>query len=146
VSPTAEQLIGDLVHRYADAVTRRDVPRWADCWTEDACWELRADRVARGRAAIVDQLERALATLEGVVQSVLHGSVRVEGGKATGRWSLSEHYRRVGGEAGLLLFAYDDTYLEREGRWLFGGRTLVPSYVGPPDLSGTFHFSVGAAR
>jgi len=130
--------IAGLVHRYADAVTRHDTAEWARCWAEDARWTLSADRTASGRDEIVALFERALSTLEGVVQNVLNGAVSVDGQTGAGRWYLVEHYRRVTGEPGLLLGCYDDKYVEREGHWLFADRVLVPSYQGPPDLSGRF--------
>ena len=33
---------------------------------------------------------------------------------------------------------YDDSYVCDNGTWRFAARTLVPHYVGAPDLSGTF--------
>ena len=135
---TPRDAIADLVHRYADGVTCRDVAQWTGCWAEAACWSLSAERTAVGLEEIVALLERALATLDGVVQNVLHGAVTVDGSTAAGRWHIIEHFRRVDGETGLLLAHYDDTYVERGGRWQFSSRTLVPSYQGPPDLSGTF--------
>jgi hypothetical protein len=96
-----------------------------------------------GRDEIVQMWRDAMAKLEGVVQNVLHGTVSVDGETARGHWYMSEHYRRVTGEATLLLARYDDTYVKRDGHWLFASRTLVPSYQGPPDLSGKFHTPVG---
>ena len=32
--------IGELVHRYSDAVTRRDGVQWSSCWADDASWAL----------------------------------------------------------------------------------------------------------
>lgn len=131
--------ISDLVHRYSDAVTRRDVDQWASCWSRDGRWELRADRVAsdpEGRLAI---LRHAFGVIEGVVQMVSNGSVVVSApAAATGRWYIVEHLRRATGETGLLLGHYDDTYVCEDGHWLFMARTLVPHYQGPPDLTGVF--------
>lgn len=131
--------IADLVHRYSDAVTRRDTAQWSSCWADDARWVLFADRTASGRDAIVGMFERAISALDVVVQNVLNGRVSVDGATADGQWYIMEHYRRATGETGLLLARYDDTYLDCDGRWLFASRTLVPSYQGPPDLSGRFH-------
>lgn len=130
--------IADLVHRYADGVTRRDVEQWATCWDDDATWEISPARTATGRAGLVAMLEDAFAILDGVVQNVLNGTVTVTGDRGSGRWYLMEHLRRVSGEATLLLFRYEDTYVRRNGSWLFSSRTLIPSYQGPPDLSGVF--------
>jgi SnoaL-like domain len=140
MSQDARSAIGDLVHRYSDAVTRRDDGQWSSCWAEDAGWTLRSDRIAVGRDAIVEMWRQAMATLDGVVQVVLNGSVCVEGPTAArGRWYICEYFRPVAGEASMLLAHYDDTYVEHGRRWLFASRTLVPHYQGPPDLTGTFH-------
>jgi hypothetical protein len=136
---TAREDIADLVDRYADGVTRRDVAQWSSCWADDASWAISPTRVATGRDAIVAMLEQAFAILDGVVQNVLHGTVSIDGAAGRGRWYLIEHMRRVSGETTLLLARYEDTYVERDGCWLFSSRALVPSYQGPPDLSGAFN-------
>jgi len=130
--------IAELVHRYADAVTTRDLDRWTACWADDAIWTLRPGRPAIGRDDIVALLLSALSTLDGVVQNVLNGEVRIDGDRASGRWHIQEHLRRVTGEPVLFLAHYDDTYTRRDGRWYFASRTLVTHYQGPPDLSGGF--------
>lgn len=138
-APTAREAISDLVHLYSDAVVRRDVTQWSSCWADDASWVLRSDRTAAGRQGIVELWQRAMQSLDGVVQTVLHGTVSLESEtSAHGRWYITEHFRRITGEAGLLLAHYDDDYVHRDGRWLFASRTLVPHYQGPPDLSGSF--------
>lgn len=132
--------IAELVHRYADAVTNRDIEGWTACWAEDATWSLRPGQPAVGRDAIVALLISALSTLDGVVQNVLNGQVHIDGHgeRASGRWYIQEHLRRVTGEAVLFLAHYDDTYTKRDGAWCFTSRTLVTHYQGPPDLSGRF--------
>jgi len=132
--------LADLVHRYADAVTRRDLDRWVDCWADDAVWTLRHDRVATGRDDILSMLQAVLLTLDGVVQHVLNGeaAVGVDGSTAAGRWHIQEHLRRTTGEPLLFLAHYEDTYVRSAGGWRFQTRTLVTHYQGPPDLSGSF--------
>jgi uncharacterized protein (TIGR02246 family) len=140
MSQDARSAIGELVHRYSDAVTRSDDLQWSNCWAEDASWTLRSDRKADGRDAIVEMWRHAMATLDGVVQIVLNGAVYVDGPTAArGRWYICEYLRPVAGDAGMLLAHYDDTYVRTNDRWLFASRALVPHYQGPPDLSGTFH-------
>src|SRR4051794_36482943 len=145
----ARDEIAELVHRYADAVTRRDIPSWTACWASDATWSLRPDRTAVGLDQIVARLHSALASLEGVVQNVLNGSVRVDGpsgSAASGRWYIQEHLRRVTGEPMLLLAHYDDTYTKQDSRWCFASRTLVMHYQGPPDLSGEFSTATESSK
>jgi len=141
--------IADLVHLYADAVTRRDFDQWTDCWAEDATWSLRPGRIACGRPEIVALLHAALATLDGVVQQVLDGMVDVQSddsSTASGRWHLQEHLRRTDGQAALLLAHYDDRYVHRGDRWRFASRTLVTHYQGPADLSGHFTINEGIVQ
>lgn len=131
--------IADLVHRYCDAVTRRDLEQWASCWAPDGRWELSADRVACEAADRLAILRGAFDVLEGVVQMAANGTVTETGpDAATGRWYIVEHSRRRTGEPLLLLAHYEDRYICTGGTWLFAARTLVPHYKGRPDLSGTF--------
>ena len=130
--------ISDLVHRYSDAVTRRDIAQWSACWSDSATWTW-PSRSAVGRDAIVALLHHALDSLDAVVQNVLHGALSSDADGVRGQWYIIEHVRRVSGDAGLLLARYDDTYVCQDGHWLFDRRILVPSYQGPPDLSGTFY-------
>ena len=137
--------IADLVHRYADAVTRRDLDQWAACWAPDARWEMRADRVASDPEGRLALLQMAFDVLEGVVQLVMNGTVsEVDGDHAGGRWYIVEHTRRTSGATGLIIAHYDDRYVRTNGEWKFAARTLVRHYEGPPDLTGTFSPSPGS--
>jgi hypothetical protein len=132
--------VTDLVHSYADAVVHRNGDQWAATWARDARWVLTMNRDITGREAILALWHRAMGGFEAVVQNVLNGTAAIDevAGTGTGRWYIHEHFRRVGGEVGILLAHYDDTYVIDGGRWCFASRMLVPHYQGPPDLSGTF--------
>ena len=130
--------IVDLVHRYSDAVSRKDPAQWAATWADDARWDLGKGRVTTGKADIVAFWQHAVDQLAQVVQMVHNGTVAVDGDTATGRWYVSEHLSRNNGLRGVLLAWYDDTYVRVDGQWLFSGRSLVALYHGPPDLTGEF--------
>jgi len=132
--------IQNLVHLYADAVVHRDAQQWEATWARDARWTLTKDFEVAGRDAIVALWSRAMGGFEAVVQNVLNGSAELDDatGTGSGRWYVHEHYRRSGGDVGILLAHYDDTYVIEDGRWCFASRTLVAHYQGAPDLSGTF--------
>ena len=130
--------IVELVHRYSDAVCRKDREQWAACWSEDAWWDLGKGRLTRGRDGIVAFWQAAVDGLHVVVQLVHNGAVTIDGDAASGRWYVSEHMERGNGVKGILLAWYDDTYVRVEGRWLFASRSLGSLYHGPPDLSGAF--------
>lgn len=130
--------IEELVHRYADAVVRRDVDQWASCWAHDATWTLPGGRTAEGRDAIVEVWRAAMARFAAVVQIVHNGTVRLDGERGEGRWYISESFRRAHGGPGILLAAYDDVYVHVDRAWRFANRRLDVQYQGPPDLSAPF--------
>lgn len=130
-----------LVHRYADAVVHRDPERWVSCWSATAEWDLGGGRKVAGVDAIVELWGTAMAGMDAVVQTVDNGDAwRDPGadGTASGRWYITETFRRAGGERGVLRAHYDDSYVLVDGSWLFSNRMLRVHYVGPPDLSGEF--------
>ncbi len=132
--------IEDLVHRYADAVVRRDAEQWSSTWAPDAVWELGKGRRVEGRDAILALWNSAMDGFRAVVQNVVNGTVDLDdaAGTGTGRWYIIEHWQRTDDSRGILLACYDDTYVGVDGNWMFASRELVVQYSGPPDLSGTF--------
>lgn len=137
-APTPREAIGGLVHRYADAVVRRDQEQWASTWSNDAKWHLGPAMSVEGRDAIVGLWVKAMGGFAAVVQTVNNGEVHVDGDTATGRWYINEHFCRADGLTGILLAYYDDTYVKVDGNWLFASRALVAQYQGAPDLSAPF--------
>lgn len=131
-------LIAELVHRYADAVGRRDADGWVETWAPNARWILSVDRDVQGRDAILSTWLKAMQRYRVVIQRVMNGQVDFAGDQASGRWHIHEHFRRATGEPGILLAHYDDTYVRLDGHWLFASRSLERYYMGPPDLSAPF--------
>ncbi|MEP7115125.1 MAG: nuclear transport factor 2 family protein [Ilumatobacteraceae bacterium] len=130
--------VSDLVHRYCDAVVRKDRDQWAATWAPDAHWDLGRGRVMDGVDAIVEYWVQAMDAFATVVQLAHNGQVTVDGERATGRWYISEHIQRADGTKGLLLAYYDDTYTVVEGHWRFASRAITILYRGPADLSAEF--------
>lgn len=133
--------IEDLVHRYADAVVRRDEEQWSLTWAPDAVWELGRGNRVEGRDAIVGFWNSAMDGFAAVVQNVLNGTYELDdaAGTGTGRWYVIEHWQHVDESRGLLLAHYDDRYTRTTDGWCFASRELVVQYAGPPDLSAPFH-------
>lgn len=136
----SREAIQDLVHRYADAVVRRDEAQWAATWADDAAWELGAGRRVEGRDAIVSLWNTAMDGFKAVVQNVLNGTADLDetAGTGTGRWYIVEHWQRADDSRGMLLAHYEDTYTRDADGWHFASRELRPHYAGPADLSATF--------
>ena len=135
----------DLVHRYADAVVHRNGEQWGATWAPDAEWSLGRHGVMNGRDAIVATWHRAMDGFNAVIQTVLNGTYTLDedAGTGTGRWYIQEAYQRAGGDTGILLAHYDDTYAKVEGQWLFTNRQLVIHSGGPQDLSAPFQNAWG---
>ena len=137
---TSRDAIADLVHRYADAVVRRDPEQWGSTWAPDAVWDLGRGRRMEGRDAIREFWNAAMDGFQAVVQNVVNGAAELdeEAGTGTGRWYIMENFKRADGTPGILLAHYDDVYTRVDGEWLFTSRDLVVHYGGPPDLSADF--------
>lgn len=132
--------ISDLVHRYCDAVVRKDREQWAATWAPNAQWDLGRGRVMNGRAAIVDYWVEAVDAFDTVVLLAHNGQAIIDDdtGTGSGRWYISEHMQRRDGTTGLLLAYYDDAYALVDDQWLFDSRSITILYRGPADLSVPF--------
>ncbi|WP_420452240.1 nuclear transport factor 2 family protein [Ilumatobacter sp.] len=137
--------IADLNHRYADAVVHRDADQWSATWADDAVWELGKGRRVEGRDAILELWNSAMDGFSAVVQQVVNGTSDLDedAGTGSGRWHISEHWKRADGSVGILLAHYDDTYTRADAGWCFASRELTVHYGGPPDLSADFHNAWG---
>ena len=148
LAPADDLAIRDLVHRYADAGTHRDLDRWLSCFADDAVWDLGRAK-AEGRDAIAALFTKAMANMAAMVQ-VVHNGASVaagDGDRGTGRWYIEERYRLADGAPGVLSAHYDDEYVcGVDGEWRFARRTLTIQYAGPPDLSAPFLNSVDGLR
>jgi hypothetical protein len=140
LDPADELAIRRLVHRYADAVVRRDAAAWASCWADQSSWDLGRGRSVEGKEQITSLWRQAMGGMAAVVQMVHNGAADAadEPGRATGRWYIDERFRRADGSNGILLAHYDDEYVREGGEWRFASRALVPHYSGPTDLSADF--------
>ncbi|MDJ0851986.1 MAG: nuclear transport factor 2 family protein [Myxococcota bacterium] len=129
-----ELAIRNLVARYADSITRSDHGDWASTWAPDGEWHV-LGQTASGREACLKRLEELLSALAFVVQIPASGVIELDGDTGTGRWTLTEHGKFVGGDAFFSIGTYDDRYTRIDGRWHFRSRHFTTLYMGPPDLS-----------
>ncbi|MCJ2181010.1 nuclear transport factor 2 family protein [Novosphingobium album (ex Hu et al. 2023)] len=134
----AEAGIRQLHARYTDAVWRKDVAAFGDCFALDAEWRL-SGVVISGRgnisafmAAAFEKYRRILLTFRNPVVS-LTGS-----GQATARTYVSEQSVLADGTAYGPIGTYYERLVEEAGIWRFAWRLFLTEYIGPPDLSGTF--------
>ena len=124
---TADELrIGELVVRYADAVTRADAVQWAGTWAAESTWHLRTSTVT-GRGAIVARWLELLPS--SIIQLVTKGWAEETADGARGSWNILEILRRPGADRDCLrVVNYTDRHVREGDRWLFAERRLALHY------------------
>ena len=126
---TADELrIGELVVRYADAVTRADAVQWAGTWAAESTWHLRTSTVT-GRGAIVARWLELLPS--SIIQLVTKGWAEEAAGGARGSWNILEILRRPGADRDCLqVVTYTDRYVREGDRW---PHRSPDSFAGMPE-------------
>ena len=137
ISPTeaADRLaIRELVEAYAHCADRRDARGQMALFTEDSHFvvymnvrDSKPSQELRSRAelaAVFDDLNKYAATQHFVGQSTI---LTLTADRATGEAYTMAHHLTVDGEKRRLMIAalrYDDTFVKKDGTWLFAERKL----------------------
>ena len=115
--------IRERLESYNDAVFRHDADDWAECWAEDAVWEVGPHR-AEGRAAIRDLWVTLMAGYAAAGMYVAHGSVAIDGDAADSRAFMLELLKQTDGTERLVSGRYDDRLRrDADGEWRFVTRS-----------------------
>ena len=133
----AESGIRQLYGRYADAIWRKDITAFSDCFTENAVWKI-AGRTVRGRTEIGGFFKMTLVPSERVMMWSGVPVLDVTGNIATGRTQITELIKRKDGSAKRTLAIYFDHFVESDGVWRFQWHHFNLHYLGPPDLSSSY--------
>jgi hypothetical protein len=148
VSPAeaADRLaIRELVEAYAHCADRRDAKGQMALFTEDTHFVVYMDakdpkpsQELRSRAALApvfDDLNRYAATMHFVGQSTV---LSLTDDRATGEaYTLAHHLTIDGAKRRLMIAAlrYDDTFVKKDGGWLFAERKLYVDWIEERALS-----------
>ena len=128
-SIAAEFEIRSLVHRYADAASRRDATGVASTFAADGEWHAAEWGSHRGRDAMVVFFTTMLDGWNAFLQGLLSGVVVVEEAhpdRATGRWFVHEIGQRSDGTNFSVAGVYHDEYLRGAGAWRIKYRRYDP--------------------
>ncbi|WAX58450.1 nuclear transport factor 2 family protein [Jatrophihabitans cynanchi] len=127
LSAQDELRIGELVVRYAAAVTAGNAEQWGSTWAKDSTWHLRTKAVT-GRDSIVALWRQLLPMYESILQLVTRGRL-AEAGGVHGEWQVVEILRRAGSDHDCLqVITYSDRYVREAEQWLFAERRLNVRY------------------
>ena len=124
-----DQEIRKLVHRYADAASRRDPAGVASTFTDDGEWHAPEFGHHKGREAMVAFFTSMLGGWNAFLQGLLSGVVNLDGAnpdKATGRWFVHEIGQRSDGDNFSIAGVYHDEYRREAGIWLIMRRRYDP--------------------
>ncbi|MFI5511432.1 nuclear transport factor 2 family protein [Mycobacterium sp. NPDC051804] len=116
-----EHRIRSLVHRYADAASRRDPVGVASTFTPESTWH--APELGRfaGREAMLAFFTSMLDGWNAFLQALMSGVVVVDDSnpdRAVGRWFVQETGQRAEGTNLIISGVYHDEYVRDAGEWL----------------------------
>jgi ketosteroid isomerase-like protein len=129
--------VAELVHRYCDALCRRDHDAWVHTFAETGVWNSGRGEVV-GHDALSAAFLKIMALFEHVLQLTHNGEVEVSGDTARGRWYITEYGLTSKGRRTFYIVHYDDDYLRTAEGWRFASRVVTWHYHGDPELTGMF--------
>jgi uncharacterized protein (TIGR02246 family) len=145
MTPTARENPGSLadeleiralVHRYADASSRRDASGVASTLCPDGQWHSPGIGKYHGRDAVVAFFTTMLEDWSAFLQSLLSGVVKFDDADpnhAQGRWFVEETGRRSEGATLVVSGVYHDEYVRDAGAWRIKCRRYDPLLIRADD-------------
>ncbi len=130
-----ETQIRQLHARYADAVWRKDLEAFGDCFAADAEWRL-GGRVQRGREEIVENLRRLLPNFERVLMTFRTPLVNISEEGISARTYVTENNIFADQRPGCTIGIYYEWFVQEEDRLRFKWRLFQTHYLGPADIVG----------
>jgi uncharacterized protein (TIGR02246 family) len=124
-----EHEIRSLVHRYADAASRRDPAGVASTFTTDGEWHGPELGRYQGRDAMVSFFAAMLSGWNVFLQGLMSGVVVLDpanSDRATGRWFVQEMGQLSEGDNLSIAGVYHDEYRREAGAWLIMRRRYDP--------------------
>lgn len=134
-----EFAVRQLHARYIDAVWRKDVTAFGECFARDSEWRL-SGVVVQGRPAIMDFMSAAFTKYRRILLTLRTPIIDIAAdGEVTARTYMSELSLLANGQAYGPLGTYYERFAFEDGAWRFAWRLFLADYIGPPDLLGTFY-------
>jgi uncharacterized protein (TIGR02246 family) len=121
--------IRNVVHRYADASSRRDPAGVASVFTSDCEWHSPAIGTHQGKDAVASFFATMLEDWNAFIQGLLSGVVVLDPAdpdRATGRWFVEETGQQTSGAHLTVSGVYHDEYIRDAGTWRIRRRRYDP--------------------
>lgn len=134
----AEARVRQLHAAYADAVWRKDLTSFGDCYTPEAEWRI-SGMVLRGRGEIEAGFAAVLATCNRILMTFRTPQVELTGdGHASARVYVTEQCTWTDKAPTMNIGRYYDRCVVDGDRWRFSWRLFQLLYTGPADLTGEY--------
>ena len=124
-----EAEIRDVVHRYADAASRRDPAGVARVFTTDGEWLAEGLGQHQGPDAVLTFFTSMLDGWNAFIQGLLSGVIvfdATDADRAAGRWFVQETGQRTKGNNLIVTGVYHDEYRRDGGVWRIRRRRYDP--------------------
>lgn len=123
--------------RYTDAVWRKDLNAFADCFTLDAQWRI-GGRVIVSRDAISTHMADIFGKFRRILLTMRNPYMTVTPEGAEARTYVTENNVFADGMPMTAIGTYFERIVKEDGTWRFSWRLFQTRYVGPADFSGIF--------
>lgn len=135
----AECMVRQLHARYVDAVWRKDLDAFADCFTADCEWRIAGHNVV-GREAIREFMGQVFPGFRRILLTMRTPSFSLDrAGEASARTYFTENSVMENGTPLFAIGSYYERFVDEGDRWRFSWRVFRTEYAGPSDLSGPFY-------
>lgn len=134
----AQCAIMELHALYTDAVWRKDVAAFGDCFAEDAQWRL-SGFVLEGRRTIMEFMEAAFDKYRRILLTFRTPILDLQENGLSSRTYVTEQSLLADGTPYAPIGTYYERFAEEGGRLRFTWRLFMTEYIGPPDISGQFY-------
>ena len=135
-----EAAIRGLCDRFADAANHLNYEAFRATWAAEGVWDIGEPMNvhAEGVDDIEKTLEQLLGEWEFFVQMPHAGAVKIQGERATARWTMNEIGRTRGDnpQSQFNLSTYTDELVKQDGKWLFTKRSYKMTYLDVSPLPG----------
>jgi hypothetical protein len=135
---TAECMIRQLHARYVDAVWRKDIASFGDCFSENCEWRI-AGRVMRGRGEITRFMSQVFDGFERILLTPRTPCLEVGDGAASARTYITENSKMIDGTSLFAIGSYYERFVDEGDRWRFAWREYRTEYASSPDGKGPFY-------
>lgn len=135
----AECMIRQLHAHYLDAVWRKDIDAFGDCFTEDCEWRI-AGNVLRGRPEIVSFMSQVFPQFNRILLTMRTPTLDLSGpGVASARTYFTENSQMADGTPLAAIGSYYERFVDQGDRWRFSWRVFRTEYAASPDFTGPFY-------